>query len=458
MCKYKLSKVYWKDIAQKVKDANEELYKLLSPIMVMYNPSGKDYLYMLCIGYGDLIIKNGKSEILSKENGIYTYESIIKFEPENIFQNFVVDCGDTNGHPLAMVVKNNVELSKQQNSSYSLDGKQNGKKYDVVLGILNRGNIFGAWEATQKIFGDIDDEVISSWNATAGKTILWSTLPKGSTSSKNSQYRKLYSDLFHDNDNPTEGCLYLAKKLIGDEYYTELFIFPDYLYMFQEIENIELQKYALREYICKIGWKQEDPTRKLLWHENLVTEYISHYDPLLSTLVKHILNIVNKKVPLIKPITSNDVILYNVMSELFERFKKTPYPMGNSASNLLNYNTPVLFHYDYISGEHGEWGFEMAHSPCMNINLPPLSIDTLKKKIEYIKMHKLNSNLKKDGIVIDHIFRGKSSNGDNKIMSFLSSKSKHSNNSLFEQHECDFYMTNMYDLWFLNALFTFEIK
>lgn len=452
MCNFRLQKIYWQEIRKELESINSDFYSLISPLMDFCQETGKDYLYLISARYGEPLIVNGKSELLRIENGKYVYEK--DFDTE-IFNNFVDECGHTNGHPLSIVKNYNVEISRTQISAYTLDGDK-AKKYKFVLNSIKKGEFLGVWETVQMIYNKQNDNVISSWDATAGKTVLLSPLPVPKKNKSNKDYRNLYYDLFKA-DSTQESFVKIIKETNPD-LWIELLVIPEYFYLSQEasIENLRLQKY-----ITSIGWDQENPIRQLAWNDELISDIfgINYYDPFLVMTLKHIDNILNGEAMLLKPISENDIILFNATCYLFEQFHKATYKHKGCNKTCLHYNTPLFFHYDKLTNRSGDWGIEMAHSPSYSAELPALKTSIINEKFDKSILNKLEDYIKKMNYhtEVAYLHRGNdSSNGH--VLDFLTRKYNDLYSPILNQYNSKVCLTNMTNAWFLNSLFTFERK
>jgi hypothetical protein len=100
---------------------------------------------------------------------------------------------------------------------------------------------------------------------------------------------------------------------------------------------------------------------------------------------------------LLKPVSLNDGVLFDVFKQLVEQFKEH----SDRTGSLLEYTTPIFLHYTKLSKENPK-GIEFTHSPSINMLLPGTRMDTMKDNIMYkiFFNHKVEKYLKERGCEI----------------------------------------------------------
>lgn len=397
MSKFRVQILKWNEVSKEIRDANPDLHSLMDSIA--QNMQGS-YVYKLRLKFGEPIIENGTTIFLRKEN-----LPEIEFEPKGFFGNsntdlktFIEDCGADVDHPLSLVVKNYLEIYCNHSSSYKLSGLLTEENYAFPLNIINKGDLFGVWGAVNSVFKKWNKNLYG-WHAVGGKICILPLLPEELAEGKaDILYRQNFSKIFPDSKGPLEGIINNINFLLNDETFTELIIIPERFYIIdknKEKSNIEIAKLKLRDFLFCTAWEQTQVLRDMVWSDKeLMLSLNKDKTDMEFYLTKHIYNIVTEKSFLLKPVDSNDGILFDSFKDLVNRF----HDIKKGSKNLLNNTTPVFLHYTKLDDKNLK-GIELLHTPSMNIILPKTRNEEMKDIIMYniLKQHDLEKFLKSKG-------------------------------------------------------------
>lgn len=409
MKEIQITKSDWTECGQSIKKVNLVFYKLLEPIAAVFKKSKTSFVYSIKYKFGDCLIKNGKMSFLiqANEKGLVNTDYFFGGDQDEKAQmtEFKQNIGNTHGHPLALVMENYVEVFRKQNANYNPDNNgSRSKTYYYPLNIIKEGDLFGVWESINMMFGQ-EKMATAGWDAVAGKSCILSTLPE----KFNLEFkRNAFSDIFgEDAATWSQGFINIANELLPEAYFTEIILIPERYYLFDENDSTELTKHkmCLREYIFSTGWQQQAQ------HSNFGLddfELINHFNTKdLSyelPLIKHLINIAESRAFILKPVDSHDGHLFEVYKKIFERFRDTPFKKGEFKC-ALDYNTPLFFHYDKLGGDN-TWGFEMTHSPSLEVILPPQRLEKVKSVVRstLLMANKLGKALDKRSTLVNMEF------------------------------------------------------
>jgi hypothetical protein len=171
-------------------------------------------------------------------------------------------------------------------------------------------------------------------------------------------------------------------------------------------------KYKFREYLYESAWGQTKNLREMAWDDKELMSQLEINEPDYAFhLIKHIINISLGNSFLLKPVSFNDGVLYDVFKNLVEKFKF----YSDRRGNLLDYSTPIFLHYTKLNKENPR-GIELTHSPSINMFLPGTRLDTMKHNIMYqiFFKNRVQEYLKNKGFEIKlKYFKEKSNNSTN---------------------------------------------
>lgn len=371
----------WDQIKSKIEGVNKDLFDLIEPIALILKKRKKDYLYSMRFKFGEKVIENGQMVALAKdENGNYENLNRLSFEfdPEaltkgfdlNIRDMFIKDCGQDPDHPLAVVTKNYIEISSLHDPHFSQDPKK-VSRWPFPLNVIKEGDLFGVFGSVNSIFETYEKENYE-WNASAGKSCILPLFPGITDGQSSASYRNRFSKIFSDDtESPHDGIIFTANEILGDCNFAEIVIIPECYFKEEAGDGGELRgaKTRLREFLFKIAWEQSKESREISFEDKVLLKHFMIKEPGLTFhLIKHIINIAEGNAFVLKPVSDNDGLLFEVFKNLVDKFS------GNSsqAQDLLNYATPVFMHYVKLDNKNPS-GIEFIHSPSINMAWPEIS-------------------------------------------------------------------------------------
>jgi hypothetical protein len=463
MKEIQITKSDWTECGQSIKNVNPIFYKLLQPIAGVFKKSKTSFLYSIKYKFGDCLIKNGKMSFLiqAKEKGLANTDYFFGGDQDEKVQlaEFKQNIGNTLGHPLALVMKNYVEVFRKQNTNFNPDNNSShSKTYFYPLNIIKEGDLFGVWESINMMFGQ-EKMATAGWDAVAGKSCILSTLPE----KFNQEFkRKAFFDIFGENAGTwSQGFIDIANELLTEGYFTEIILIPERYYLFDEDDSIELTKHkmCLREYIFSTGWQQQAQHSNFGWDDFALIDHFNTKDLSYELpLIKHLINIAESRAFILKPVDSHDGHLFRVYEEIFKRFRDTPF-RNKEFKFALDYNTPLFFHYEKLGG-YNTWGFELTHSPSLEIILPPQRLEQVRNVVHTTVMmaNKLAKALDKRSTHVNmefYVLKNKNIHNTLEIKDLLNGRLKKKVQEVFpeiKQINCST------PPWYFNALLVIEKK
>jgi hypothetical protein len=371
----------WDVVKNKVSTANQTLFNILDPIACFLKHEKKDYIYSLQFKYGEKIIDNGQMVALSKdEQGNYINLDKLKFKynpatlckvfDSNIKNRFINDCGQDPDHPLALVIKNYIEISSLHEPHFFLDSKK-VSRWPFPLNIIRKGELFGVFGSINSIF-DTYEKDNYKWNASSGKSCFLPLFPGINGGQSSAPYRNRFSQMFSDEtESPQDGIIFTANEILGSNNFSEIIIIPE-CYLkdgSDDVEELRRAKAKFREFLFRIAWEQSKISREISFEDKALMRYFAIEDPGLTFhLIKHIINIAHGKAFILKPVSNDDDILFEVFKNLIGKFNGSngKYP------DLLKYATPAFMHYTKLDCDNPN-GIEFLHSPSINMAWPEIS-------------------------------------------------------------------------------------
>jgi len=424
--KIKVSKKTWKECNSRIKAVNKDFWSLLNAVISASQSKETAFLYHVGYKFGQYLIRNGKmTMMLSSDAKDKSYRDECYFcadKQENILlsQEFFKHIGNTQGHPLSIIIHNYIEVFKGQTSAYKSNHKSH--EYEYPLNIIKEGELFGIWESINLMF-NLNNLNISGWDAVAGKHCITTTLPTHTSGKFKDIIFK--PEIFGDARTYLQGFINVANVILQDQPFTEIIIIPELYYVRNNNDSAEVKKCKteLREYIFKIGWAQESQNNNVAWDYDLIKRYGLEADiAYILPLIKHLVNIASCRAYAIKPISKQDGILFKTNEEIINIFNREPLDKGKVISDSY---TPLFFHYERINPEM-PWAFEMSHSPAFDILLPDMRLDKIKTSVQTIfrgnAINKLLAELETNTEVGFYILKGKANRNAKFIKDLMNNK------------------------------------
>ena len=405
----------WDATKDRIGVVNRPLFDLLEPIALSLKEQKRDYLYLMSFKFGEKIIDNGQMIALLKDmqgeyknlnNVIFHVDSKIfpGISTDSLRDQFIVDCGKDPDHPLALVIKNQIEIYSENNILYSKKPKSEGTpRWAFPLNIIKEGELFGVYGSVNSTLEDYKKSNYG-WSGAAGKACILPLFPGTTGGQSSSPYRNKFAQIFSDDtEDPHEGIMHITNEILGSSDFAEIIIIPESYFKKDSSDNNELRnaKIMLREFLFKIAWEQSTLSRELSRDDKILMSFFGIKSPGLTFhIIKHIINIAEGRSFFLKPVSESDGILFDVFKHLVAKFKN----LSNHRNNLLNYATPLFLHYAKLTQENPK-GIEFIHCPSINIHWPEIRADEIRdtiippvfngqKMVKYLKSRDLNMSLK----------------------------------------------------------------
>ncbi|MEI6681658.1 MAG: hypothetical protein WCO44_03470 [Bacteroidota bacterium] len=402
MGNFEVRMVNWKEASPKLKIVNKTLHDLIEPINRHFKTVKQDYFYLMDFKFSERVIKDGQMVALERDRyGNYLHKDKIvlnagsfSVDKEDDLNRFIEDCGKDSDHPLSVVTKGYVEVYCTQPSAYKLNGSEH--EYSFPLNIIETGGLFGVYGSINSIFSDYKENFYG-WNAVAGKACILPLIPEPLPNKSHLLYRKKFNDIFPESDQVLTGIFNMTNQLLGNDSFSEILIIPEKYYIRDKDDSPELvfAKHKLKEYLYQVSWSQTKSIREMVWDDKELMLMFKLDNPDFTFhLIKHIANIVNGNAYLLKPVSENDGILFDVFKNLVEKFKS----FSDRTGDLLDYTTPIFLHYVKLDKNNPK-GLELTHSPSINLRLPPTNSESMRDSImrQILVGKKISEKLKKNG-------------------------------------------------------------
>lgn len=284
MNKYKICKLYWKDIRDKLKPLNPEIVEIIDQI----SPDQKYPLYRATYPYGFKILKNGKLHIPT-EFGFKAIDD--PSVPQSVSKDLMYNAGT---NPVSIILKNSAEIYLERDS------------HTIPLyGIIPPGKIFSTWRVLNP---NKTHAPAFIWEMTSGARSVF-MLPKISEAARHNKIKKEFK-ISCDKPNSLSKHWNIFKEIANSNTIEEpwncefLFFSKNWFKNLDSPDWITLQKYLL-----KTAWTNSEYLRNLFtWNSvySVIQETLGiKPNPYVADIAKHLISMVAGEMPGFAPVDDN---------------------------------------------------------------------------------------------------------------------------------------------------------